>query len=126
MNKLLIIVGVAALAVTMTGCGNDAEGWYPISGGYINLRNVHVITTGFAVNGPLFSDYQGEPITRESIALSKKQVSESKDVPRITKAWIKFDDFTVDLPREAESKKEVMRLLDAYLDMVEDLKLPVK
>ena len=113
---------VASLCVMLgiVGCGNDAEGWYPISGGYINLRNVHVITTCFAVN------YQGEPITRESIALSKKQVSESKDVPRITTAWIKFDDFTVNLPREAESKKEVMRLLDAYLDMVEDLKLPVK
>lgn len=122
----MMIAGAVALAVTMAGCRNEAEGWYPISGGYINLRNVHVITTGFAVNGPIFSDYPGKPITRESIALSKKQVAESIDVPRITKAYIKFDDFTVNLPTEAESKKDVLRLLDAYLEMVEDLELPVK
>ena len=72
------------------------------------------------------------PITRESIAQLKKHVAEKyeetikEDFPMIQRACIKFDDFTVNLPREAESKKEVMRLLDAYLDMVEDLKLPVK
>ena len=127
MNKLLIIVGVAALAVTMTGCGNDTEGWYPISGGYINLRNVHVITTEIDVWGQ-----HASPITRESIAQLKKHVAEKyeetikKGLPMIHRACIKFDDFTVNLPKEAESKREVLRLLDSYLDMVEDLKLPVK
>ncbi len=64
MKKLMMAASICVMALGIVGCGNDVEGWYPISGGYINLRNVHVITTGFAVNGPLFSDYQGEPITR--------------------------------------------------------------
>ena len=122
MKRLKIALAIVAVAFSIAGCNNDTDGWYPISGGYINLRNVHTITSGFS-DRPFSPE---EPITRESIALCKKRVAESKDVPVILKAWIQFDNFTVNLPTGAKSKKDVLQLLDFYLDTVEDLKLPTK
>ena len=122
MKRLKITMAIVAMAFGIAGCNDDTDGWYPISGGYINLRNVHTITSGFS-DRPLGS---GEPITMESIASCKKRVKESKDVPIISQAWIRFDNFRVDLPTRAESKKDVLRLLDFYLDTVEALKLPTK
>ena len=127
MKKLMMVASLCVMMLGIVGCGNDTEGWYPISGGYINLRNVHLITTEIDVWGQ-----HASPITRESIAQLKKHVAEKyeetikKGLPMIHRACIKFDDFTVNLPKEAESKREVLRLLDSYLDMVENLKLPVK
>ena len=123
----MMVASLCVMMLGIVGCGNDTEGWYPISGGYINLRNVHLITTEIDVWGQ-----HASPITRESIAQLKKHVAEKyeetikKGLPMIHRACIKFDDFTVNLPKEAESKREVLRLLDSYLDMVENLKLPVK
>lgn len=122
MKRLKITMAIVAMAFGIAGCNNNTDGWYPISGGYINLRNVHTITSGFSDR----SLVPEEPITRESIASFKKRVKESNDVPVIYKAWIKFDNFRVDLPTRAESKKDVLRLLDLYLDTVEDLELPAK
>ena len=123
MKRLKITMAIVAMAFGIAGCNNNTDGWYPISGGYINLRNVHTITSGFSLT-PL--GLGAPPITRESIASCKKRVKESNDVPVIYEAWIKFDNFRVDLPTRAESKKDVLRLLDLYLDTVEDLELPTK
>ena len=122
MKRSKIAMAIVAMAFGIVGCNNNTDGWYPISGGYINLRNVHTITSGFS-DRPLV---QEQPITKESIALCKKRVAESKDVPIISKAWIKFDDITINLPTDAKSKKDVLRLLDLYLDTVESLELPTK
>ena len=121
MKRLKITMAIVAMAFGIAGCNNNTDGWYPISGGYINLRNVHTITSGFFCWGIV-----EQPITRELIASVKKRVKESNEVPVIYRAWIKFDNFRVDLPTRAESKKDVLRLLDLYLDTVEDLELPTK
>lgn len=122
MKRLKITMAIVAMAFGIVGCNNNMDGWYPISGGYINLRNVHTITSGFS-DRPFVPE---QPITKESIALCKKRVAESKDVPIISKAWIKFDDITINLPTDAKSKKDVLRLLDLYLDTMESLELPTK
>lgn len=122
MKRLKITMAIVAMAFGIVGCNNNMDGWYPISGGYINLRNIHNITSGFS-DRPFVPE---QPITKESIALCKKRVAESKDVPIISKAWIKFDDITINLPTDAKSKKDVLRLLDLYLDTMESLELPTK
>ena len=130
MKRLKITMAIVAMAFGIAGCNNNTDGWYPISGGYINLRNVHTITSGlsysfFGPEVPIIG--QEEPITRELIASSKKRVKECNDDTRFFfKAWIKFDNTRVDLPTRAESKKDALRLLDLYLDTVEDLELPTK
>ena len=117
--KMLIAASGIVVVAMVAGCGRNKDGWYPINGGYINLRNVKVVTSEVMGLGGTFA------ITKESIAKAKERVRNTKS-GSILSAWIKFDDFTVRLPTAAESYKDVLRLLDCYLDEMESIKLPEK
>ena len=122
--KMLIAASGIVVAAMLSGCGRNKDGWYPINGGYINLRNVKVVTS--QVSG---WDLGTFAITEESVAKAKERVKANTEAFKsggISSAYIKFDDFTVTLQTDAKSYKDVLRLLDYYLDEMESIKLPEK
>lgn len=135
MKRLTMIIAIAAAAFGIAGCGGNSDGWYPFQGGYVNLRNVKTITTHaklFATKNDGYGDLvMDDAITRESIKTAKEKIrKEYKDsLSHIrSEAYIAFDGAKVELQglKEFKSYKEVLSLLDSWLEAVESLELPTK
>lgn len=135
MKNLLFVACVITLILTgSVGCSKSPNGWYPIEGGYINLKNVKTITT----HAELVVFGEGHPsevikgsITRDKIEKAKDVIREKhkKDIESIhAVAYIEFDEFKVMLDSlpEFESYKDIINLLDSWLESVEELELPKK
>ena len=133
MKNLMFVACVITLILTGSmGCSKKPNGWYPIDGGYINLKNVKTITT----HAELVVFGEEDPsvvikgsITRDKIEKAKDVIREKhkKDIESIrAAAYIEFDEFKVRLDSlpEFESYKDIIKLLDSWLDAVEELELP--
>lgn len=133
--SLPLVVMCAVLC--LFGCGNNDGTWYPVEGGFINLKNVKEITTEFSL--ALDSDLNRieayfpdssfhkaiikQPITKENIDKARKLVEENDFKNIQYKAFIIFDDQKIKLPKmeKFESKEDVLDMLDDWLDSVEEL-----
>lgn len=133
MKKLLFVACVITLILTgSVGCSKKPNGWYPIDGGYINLKNVKTITTHaelMIVGEKHRSDPINGSITRANIEKAKDEIREKykMGIENIRAlAYIEFDGFKVRLDSlpEFESYKDIIKLLDSWLDAVEELELP--
>lgn len=133
MKNLLFVVCVITLILTgSVGCSKKPNGWYPIDGGYINLKNVKTITTHaelMIVGEEHRSDPINGSITRANIEKAKDEIREKykMGIENIRAlAYIEFDGFKVRLDSlpEFESYKDIIKLLDSWLDAVEELELP--
>ena len=128
----------------LCGCGDNDGAWYPVEGGFINLKNVKEITTEFSlvldpnstlnlidlVNTPIQTINKmstkaiiKQPITKENIEKAKKIVEENEFSNVKYSAFIIFDDQKIKLPKmeKFESKEDVLDMLNDWLDSVEDL-----
>lgn len=140
-NILLLACVIALTLIGSVGCSKKPNGWYPIDGGYINLRHVKKITTHavlsiFSERNELYERLYGisiisDSITRANIEKAKDKIREEhKKGTKITgvgaEAYIEFDGFKVRLDSlpEFESYKDIIKLLDSWLDAVEELELP--
>ena len=136
MKNLMFVACVITLILTgSVGCSKKPNGWYPIEGGYINLKNVKTITTCAqimdAINPLWCPIIINGPITRANVEKAKDVIQEKhkKDINikglRAT-AYIEFDGFKVMLDSlpEFESYKDIINLLDSWLESVEELELP--
>ncbi|MBE6386544.1 MAG: hypothetical protein E7045_00590 [Lentisphaerae bacterium] len=140
--SLPLVVMCAVLC--LFGCGNNDGVWYPVEGGFINLKNVKEITTEFSlvldpnstlnpidlVNTPIQTINKistkaiiKQPITKENIDKAKKIVEENEFSNVKYSAFIIFDDQEIKLPKmeKFESKEDVLDMLDDWLDSVEEL-----
>jgi hypothetical protein len=133
MKKLLFVACVITLILTgSVGCSKKPNGWYPIDGGYINLKNVKTITTHaelMIVGEKHRYDPINGSITRANIEKAKDEIREKykMGIENIRAlAYIEFDGFKVRLDSlpEFESYKDIIKLLDSWLDAVEELVLP--
>ena len=133
MKNLLFVACVITLILTgSVGCSKKPNGWYPIDGGYINLKNVKTITTHaelMIVGEKHRSDPINGSITRANIEKAKDEIREKykMGIENIRAlAYIEFDGFKVRLDSlpEFESYKDIIKLLDSWLDAVEELELP--
>ena len=133
MKKLLFVACVITLILTgSVGCSKKPNGWYPIDGGYINLKNVKTITTHaelMIVGEKHRADPINGSITRANIEKAKDEIREKykigiENIRAL--AYIEFDGFKVRLDSlpEFESYKDIIKLLDSWLDAVEELELP--
>ena len=133
-NILLLACVIALTLIGSVGCSKSPNGWYPIEGGYINLKNVKTITTHaeLVVSGEEHtSEVIKGSITRDKIEKAKDVIREKhkKDIESIrAAAYIEFDEFKVMLDSlpEFESYKDIINLLDSWLESVEELELPKK
>ena len=136
-NILLLACVIALTLIGSVGCSKSPNGWYPIDGGYINLRHVKKITTHaelriLSERNELYGiSIINDSITRANIEKAKDKIREEhKKGTKITGvsngAYIEFDGFKVRLDSlpEFESYKDIIKLLDSWLDAVEELELP--
>lgn len=136
MKNLLFVACVITLILTgSVGCSKRPNGWYPIDGGYINLKNIKTITTHAELTFyekdnfiPIAYPINGS-ITRANIEKAKDEIREKykNGIEKIhALAHIEFDGFKVRLDSlpEFESYKDIIKLLDSWLDAVEELELP--
>ena len=139
MKKLIMYASAVALSCMLAGCGGESDGWYAFQGGYVNLRNVKTITTHAQLTALKSGEnlFDGKAaidgaITRDSIEQAKTMIRKEygKNLSKVIRqeAYIAFDGQKIELPTltKFESYKEVLNLLDTWLDAVEDLKLPTK
>lgn len=140
-NILLLACVIALTLIGSVGCSKSPNGWYPIEGGYINLKNVKTITTHAELqvhgNGEVhFTTVIDGSITRDKIEKAKDVIREKckKGVKWIHEAaYIEFDEFKVKLDSLSEFQsfkdityKDIINLLDSWLESVEELELPKK
>ncbi len=133
-NILLLACVIALTLIGSVGCSKSPNGWYPIEGGYINLKNVKTITTHaelVVIGEEHTSEVIKGSITRDKIEKAKDVIREKhkKDIESIrAAAYIEFDEFKVMLDSlpEFESYKDIINLLDSWLESVEELELPKK
>ena len=133
-NILLLACVIALTLIGSVGCSKSPNGWYPIEGGYINLKNVKTITTHaelVVIGEEHTSEVIKGSITRDKIEKAKDVIREKhkKDIESIrAAAYIEFDEFKVmiDSLPEFESYKDIINLLDSWLESVEELELPKK
>lgn len=135
MKNLMFVACVITLILTGSmGCSKKPNGWYPVEGGYINLKNVKTITSHaeLAIIGEEPTSYVAlidGSITRANIEKAKDEIREKHKtgIEKISAgAYIEFDGFKVMLDSlpEFESYKDIIKLLDSWLDAVEELELP--
>ena len=131
----MFVACVITLILTgSVGCSKKPNGWYPVEGGYINLKNVKTITTHAEltiIGEEPTSDVAliDGSITRANIEKAKDEIREKHKtgIEKISAgAYIEFDGFKVMLDSlpEFESYKDIIKLLDSWLDAVEELELP--
>ena len=121
--KKILILAVLSSAMLFTGCGdsnsNDSStkeesnvklnDWYPIDGGYINLRQVKIISSN--IEYPWGEKAYGA-ITEANIEKCKKSDSNMR-------AYISFDGFKVYLPSANSDNKHYM--YDSWLREFQDV-----
>lgn len=122
MKKTSIIMAIATVMLFVTGCG-ESSNWYPIEGGYINLKQAHRITTGIQLNNSF-----KRTITENNINEIKKKFKEKLGKNEKSdwfsyEAFINIDGFKITLAKgEGEITVENFEdMLDSWLDAVEDL-----
>ena len=127
--KIFSLSLVAMCAVLfLCGCGNNDGVWYPIEGGFINLKNVTSIRTYFSLELLKSSKDNKGPscegvISKENIDKARKLV-ENIDFDSVEyTAYIMFDNQRIKLQemKKFRNKEDVLDMLDAWLDSVEEL-----
>ena len=109
--KKILILAVLSSAMLFTGCGDSnskdsstkeesnvkLNDWYPINGGYINLRQVKIISSNI--------EY---PWKKAFGAITKANIEECKKSDTDMCAYISFDGFKVYLPTANSDNKYYM------------------
>ena len=110
--KKILILAVLSSAMLFTGCGDSnskdsntkeesnvkLKDWYPIDGGYINLRHVKTISSNMS---GILKDSNWGAITKDNIEKCKKAQWPYSPF----KAYISFDGFKVYLPNASENDR---------------------
>ena len=112
---------MSALMLFVCGCGDSDKktqelaenGWYPIDGGYINLRHVKTISSSIT-NG-----YRGE-FEHSLGAITAENNEKCKNNKLYTTAFIEFDGLKVYLPSANDEESRNARL-DSWLEKMKEL-----
>lgn len=73
-NRLLVIVNVMLMTLCV-GCGVMESSWYPVEGGYINLRQVTHITTRFSMALKSVENSDGDKVKREEVVAENELIT---------------------------------------------------
>lgn len=129
MKKTSIIMAIATVMLFITSCG-ESSSWYPIEGGYINLKQAHKITTEATVRVQYLDDSTctvmfKKAITEDNIEEAIKELKKSfNGIYRVEyKAVINIDGFDIMLAKLEGNPTvdNIEDMLDSWLDAVEDL-----
>ena len=122
MKKISIITAIASVMFFITGCG-ESSNWYPIEGGYINLKQAHRITTEIKL-----ANHFRRTITENNINEIKKIFKEKLGKNEKSdwfsyEAFIDIDGFKITLAKGSGeiTLENFEDMLDSCLDAVEDL-----
>ena len=122
-------MAIATVMLFITGCG-ESSSWYPIEGGYINLKQAHKITTEATVRVTYLDDsfctvMSEKAITEDNIEEAIKELKKSSNrIYRVEyKAVINIDGFNIRLAKlEGDPTVDnIEDMLDSWLDAVKDL-----
>ena len=119
-------------AFMFTGCGDNGC-WYPINGGFINLKNVKNISSECYVEASRSAIIR----TPGKVAITEKNIKEYKkalkkidgEVYYFAEATIYFDDFKLVLTcYRGKDKNAAEEAIDSWLDTMDEIKarLPQK
>lgn len=115
-------MAIASVMLFVTGCGESSESsnWYPIEGGFINLKQAHRITTGIQLG-----DSKGT-ITENNINEIKKlykKMLERNEIHMFSyyEAFIDIDGFKITLAKGFGKIENFEDMFDSWLDAVKDL-----
>ena len=129
MKKFSIAMAIATVILFITGC-EESSNWYPIEGGFINLKQAQNITTEATLE-VMYDDYDNrvamskKAITEDNINEAIKELKKSSKTIKIMqcKAFIEIDGFKIELAKlEGElTLDNIENMLESWLDAVEDL-----
>ena len=110
----------------ITGCGESSY-WYPINGGFINLKNVKKISSECYVEASESAMFR----IPEKVAITEKNIQEYKkalnkingEVYYFAEASIYFDNFKVVLVSyRGKDKNAAKETIDSWLDTMDEIK----
>ena len=138
MKKISIIMAIATVMLFITGCGESSESssWYPIEGGFINLKQAHRITSSAtlaiasSINHSESYLLKETPITKENIEKALNELNKWEKIGTVgCRAEIHIDGFKIVLPsfnswEESDlqdTKDKIEDILDTWLEAIEDI-----